>query len=85
LKCGTFHTKTEGYFMWQRDAELGGTPSAGAIESFGGGGGDGTLLPAWSCTYGVLNYTMLAVSKKDYFTLRNKYWRDERGMRSGFP
>ncbi len=82
---GTFHTKTEGYFMWQRDAELGGTPSAGAVGSFGGGGGDGVLLPGMSYTYGVLNYTMLAVSNKDYFTLRNEYWRDERGMRSGFP
>jgi hypothetical protein len=82
---GTFHTKTEGYFMWQHDAELGGTPSLGTPQFFGGGGGDGTLLPGTSFTYGVLNYTMLGISKKDYLTLRNEYWRDERGMRSGFP
>jgi hypothetical protein len=84
-ESGTFHTKTEAYFMWQRNAELGGTPSLGAPQQFGGGGGDGALLPGISYTYGVLNYTMLAVTKKDYFTLRNEYWRDERGMRSGFP
>ena len=79
------HTKTEGYFMWQRNAEVGGTPSAGPLQPFGGGGGDGALLPGVSYTYGLLNYTEFALSKKDYFTVRNEWWRDERGMRSGFP
>ena len=27
---------------------------------------------------------MFAVSKKDYFTFRNEWWRDEDGERSGF-
>lgn len=84
-ESGTLHTKTEAYLMWQRDAELGGTPSLGTPQFFGGGGGDGVLLPGISYAYGVLNYTMWAFSKQDYFTLRNEYWRDERGMRSGFP
>src|ERR1700680_836857 len=57
------HTKTEGYFMWQRNAELGGTPSLGAPQSFGGGGGDGTLLPGMSYAYGLLNFTMFAFTK----------------------
>ena len=26
------HTKTEGYFMWQQDAVVGGTPSAGPVR-----------------------------------------------------
>ena len=39
------HTKTEAYYMWQRDAELGGTPSAGPVQPFGGGGGDGIADP----------------------------------------
>jgi len=79
------HTATEAYFMWQRNAELGGTPSAGAPQSFGGGGGNGMLLPGTSLTYGVLNYTEFAFTKNDYICLRNEWWRDERGMRSGFP
>jgi Putative beta-barrel porin-2, OmpL-like. bbp2 len=77
-------TKTEAYFMWQRDGEVGGTPSLGPVQSFGGGGGDGVLLPGNSYAYGVLNYTMLAVSKDDYFTVRNEWYKDERGMRTGF-
>jgi hypothetical protein len=79
------HTKTEAYYMWQRDAELGGTPSAGPSKPFGGGGGDAPTLPGLSQTYGVLNYTMFGLTKQDYFTIRNEVYRDERGMRTGFP
>ena len=79
------HTKTEGYFMWQRNAELGGTPSLGPVEPYGGGGGDSPTIPGLSLTYGVLNYTMFAINKQDYITVRNEWWRDEKGMRSGFP
>jgi hypothetical protein len=38
-----------------------------------------------SFTYGVLNYTCVGLTKDDYITFRNEVWRDERGMRSGFP
>src|SRR5262249_42006005 len=79
------HTKLEAYYMWQFNAELGGTPSAGPPKPFGGGGGDGALLPGLSQAYGAVNYTMFELSKKSFLTLRNEWWRDERGMRSGFP
>jgi hypothetical protein len=79
------HTKTEAYFMWQHDAELGGTPSAGPLKPFGGGGGDGVLLPGTSFAYGAVNYTMFHLTKQTFLTVRNECWRDERGMRTGFP
>jgi hypothetical protein len=79
-----WHTKTEAYFMWQRDAVVGGTPSIGPVRSFGGGGGIGADIPGLSKTYGILNYTMYALSKRDFFTLRNEWWRDEQGERTGF-
>ena len=79
------HTKTEAYYMWERDAEIGGTPSAGPIRSYGGGGGDGVTIPGLSRSYGILNYTAFAVSKSDYFTLRNEWYRDETGYRLGAP
>jgi hypothetical protein len=78
------HTKTEAYYMWQRNAEVGGTPSLGPVEPWGGGGGDGVLLPGLSRAYGVLNYTMFGLGKRDYVTARNEWYRDERGMRTGF-
>jgi hypothetical protein len=80
-----FHTKTEGYFMWQRNAELGGTPTLGQPQFFAPSTGDNPTLPGLSLTYGFVNYTALALTKKDYITLRNEWWRDERGMRSGTP
>jgi hypothetical protein len=79
-----WHTKTEAYFMWQRDAVLGGTPSIGPVKSFGGGGGIGADIPGLSKTYGAVNYTMFAPTKRDFFTLRNEVWRDEQGERTGF-
>jgi len=79
------HTSTEGYFMWQRNAELGGTPSLGPVEPFGGGGGNGALLPGLSLAYGLVNFTEFALSKKDYISIRNEWYRDERGMRTGYP
>ena len=59
--------------MWQCDAEVGGTPSAGPVKPFGGGGGDGTLLPGFRMAYGVLNYTMFGITNRDYITVRNEW------------
>jgi Putative beta-barrel porin-2, OmpL-like. bbp2 len=78
------HTKTEAYFMWERDALVGGTPSLGPVQSFGGGGGAGALIPGWSHAYGYVNYTALEISKKDYITFRNEVWEDDTGFRAGF-
>ncbi len=77
-------TKTEGYFMWQKDAFVGGTPSAGPIESFGGGGGLGAFIPGWTYQFCVLNYTTIQLGKWDYITIRNEWWKDTDGERSGF-
>jgi hypothetical protein len=77
-------TATESYFMWQRNAVVGGTPSIGPVRSFGGGGGIGKDISGTTLTYGVLNYTMFGISKRDYLTVRNEFWRDEDGERSGF-
>ena len=71
--------------MWQQNAELGGTPSLGPSQSFAPAGSDNPTLPGLSQTYGVLNYTAYALSKSAYICVRNEWWRDERGMRSGFP
>lgn len=79
------HTKTEAYFMWQRNAVVGGTPSIGPAKSYGGGGGIGANIPGTTLTFGVVNYTMFETSKKSFITVRNEYWRDVDGERSGFP
>lgn len=79
-----FITKTEAYFMWERDAELGGTPTLGPPTSYAGGGSDNPTIPGWSHAWGVLNYTMLGISKMDFITFRNEFYRDETGFRTGY-
>jgi hypothetical protein len=80
-----FITKTEAYFMWQRDAVVGGTPSVGPVQPFGGGGGIGADIPGTTLTFGVLNYTEIQISRRDFITIRNEWWKDTDGERSGFP
>jgi len=78
-------TKTESYFMWQKDAVVGGSPSAGPVAPFGGGGGIGANIPGFTFTFGVLNYTEIQISRRDFITVRNEWWKDTDGERSGFP
>jgi Putative beta-barrel porin-2, OmpL-like. bbp2 len=78
-----FFTKTEAYLMWEHDAPVGGTPSLGPVQ-FGSGGGLGPTIPGTSLTYGVLNYTMFQLSKKDFLVLRNEWMKDENGTRYGY-
>jgi len=77
------HSKITGIYMWQQDAVVGGTPIIGSMSSFGGGGSKGATLSGFSSTYGLLNYTMVQIAPRDFITVRNEWWRDERGMRSG--
>jgi hypothetical protein len=78
-------TKTESYIMWQKDAVVGGTPSVGPVKPFGGGGGIGADIPGTTLTFGVLNYTTIQITKYDFITIRNEWWKDTDGERSGFP
>jgi Putative beta-barrel porin-2, OmpL-like. bbp2 len=77
-------TKQEAYFMWQNNAVIGGTPSIGPTQSFGGGGGIGATIPGTALAYGTVNYSMFKTSDKSFVTVRNEWWKDEDGMRSGF-
>jgi Putative beta-barrel porin-2, OmpL-like. bbp2 len=79
------HTKTEAYFMWQKDAVVGGTPSVGPPHSWGGGGGIGADIEGTTYTYGAVNYTMLQLSDTSFLTVRNEAIEDTDGARYGFP
>lgn len=77
-------TKTEAYYMYQFDAVVGGTPSNGPVRSFGGGGGIGRDIPGLTQDFGAVNFTILQLSKKDFVTFRNEYFKDTQGERSGY-
>jgi hypothetical protein len=80
-----WHMMTEGYYMWQRNGPLGGSFNDGPVESFGGGGGPGTIIPGFSDETGVVNYLQYEVGPKDYLSFRTDYLNDPYGQRYGFP
>lgn len=55
------------------------------MAPFGGGGGLGADIPGTTLTFGVLNYTLYQFSHKDFITIRNEWWRDTDGERTGYP
>lgn len=79
----SIHTATEGYYMFQRDAALGGTCNFGPVR-FGSGGGCGPIIPGVSGAIGIVNYTQFKTSSKSYVTIRNDFLNDLKGQRTGF-
>ena len=71
------HTKTEAYYHVAGGRRRGRNAESRRRRSFGGGGGLGKFLPGMSPAYGVLNYTMFGLSRRDYFTVRNEWYGDE--------
>jgi hypothetical protein len=78
------HTATEAYFIWQRDALMGGTVINGPPRSFFEAVGPGPLIPGISPDVGWVNYTMFMLSPRDYITVRNDILDDIKGERTGF-
>lgn len=80
----TFFTETEAYYIYQRDAALGGSCNFGPIRSFGGGGGCGPTLPGYSYSIGAVNYIEYKVKEKNFVTFRTDFLDDARGQFTGF-
>ncbi|HXQ73680.1 MAG TPA: outer membrane beta-barrel protein [Pyrinomonadaceae bacterium] len=82
---GTILTMTEAYYLYQRDALVGGSVISGPPRSFFTNVGAGAFLPGLSHTGGIVNYTAFKLSNKDFITLRLlDFIFDGRGQRSGF-
>ncbi len=80
----TLHMMTEAYYMWQRDARVGGTVIHGPAQSFFTGVGPGKYIPGLTNAVGIVNYFEIKVSAKDYFTIRNDFLNDPQGNRTGY-
>jgi hypothetical protein len=84
-KAGTILTTTEGYYIYQSGAYVGGTVNNGPPRSFDLETGPGAYLPGNSPAIGLVNYTVWKFSKHDFLTLRPlDYLNDVRGERTGF-
>ena len=73
---------TEAYYTYQRDVPAVGGPLPIEQNTFGAVCPPGQIrcfAPAWAA----VNYLNYKVSKTDYITLRNEYFDDEAGQRTG--
>ena len=77
------HMMTESYYIWEKNAALGGTAIYGPVH-YGQGGGIGPIIPGLSKAFAVLNYFQVLLSKKDYISIRNECLNDMNGSRTGF-
>jgi hypothetical protein len=80
-----FTTMTEQYFIWQRNALLGGTVTNGTPQPYFEGTGPGPLLHGLSTSYGIVNYTSYVLSDKALLVFRSDCLADFRGERTGIP
>lgn len=81
---GTVHMMTEVYYLWQKDALVGGTVIDGPAQDFYTGVGAGNLIPGTSKAVGAVNYFQIKFSAKDYLSVRNGYLSDPQGNRTGY-
>jgi hypothetical protein len=79
-----FLTATEVYYLYSKNAYLGGTFVDGT-SAFGTGGGGGAFLPGKSEAFGYVNYTEKQINKHDYLSFRTDLLFDQRGWRDAVP
>jgi hypothetical protein len=79
-----FHTLTEAYYDWERDALAGGSVTNGPSYPYFPFVGPGKYLPGLSDAFGCVNYTAYQTSDKSFICLRNDVLVDPRGWRTGF-
>jgi Putative beta-barrel porin-2, OmpL-like. bbp2 len=82
---GTFVTATEAYYIWQNRALVGGTVNFGPPRSWFRLTGPGAPIQGNAPAIGVVNYTAIKISKRNFITLRPiDYLVDVKGERTGF-
>ncbi len=84
-EAGTFFMSTEGYYIYQSGALVGGTVNNGPPRTFFTGTGPGAPIPGNAPAIGLVNYTEIKFSKHDFLSLRPiDFLVDKKGERTGF-
>jgi hypothetical protein len=82
---GTFFTSTEAYYIYQSHALVGGTVNNGPPRTFFTGTGAGAPITGNAPAVGVVNYTEIKLSKRDFLSLRPlDILVDKKGERTGY-
>src|ERR1700685_1275955 len=87
----SWHTDTEWWYMWERDVPnvnpAGAPAAAAALLETGANGAWCDSPQQLTCTapeQAVVNYVEKQFYKHDYFTIRNEFFNDAKGQRTGF-
>ena len=86
-KFPSLHTDTEWWYMWERDTPNVNNPAAAALLETNANGAvcDSELeLTCYAPEWAILNYVEKQFGKHDYLTIRNEYFDDMKGQRTGY-
>jgi hypothetical protein len=75
---------TEGYYMWQYHALVGGDVINGPAKWFYEGVGAGNPIPGAATATGLVNYFQILLNKASYISIRNDLLNDPQGNRTSF-
>ena len=85
-ETGTFLTSTEVYYLYQSHALVGGTVNNGPGHAWFEGVGPGSPIAGNAPAIGIVNYTEVKLSKRDFLSIRPlDILVDKKGERTGFP
>jgi hypothetical protein len=83
----SWHSATESWYQYEKDTPNVLNPAAAGLLETGANGAQcatATQITCFAPEWAVVNYVEKQISKHDYFTIRNEYFDDLRGQRTGF-
>lgn len=86
-KIGSWHTSTESWYQYERDTPNVNNPTGQTLVETNANGAVCNSIAQVTCfapEWAVVNYTEKQLSRHDYLSIRNEYFDDIRGQRTGF-
>ena len=83
----SWHMATESWYMYQKDVPNVNNPSAASMLQINANGAVCNSVQQLTCfapEWAILNYAEKGFSKRNYISIRNEYFDDIRGQRTGF-
>ena len=83
----SWHTASESWYMWEKNVPNANNPNASTLLVTGANGAicnSASELACYAPEWAMVNYLVKQFSAKDYLTIRNEYFNDIKGQRTGF-
>ena len=83
----SWHMATESWYMWEKNVPNVNNPNAASLLISGANGAicnSASELKCYAPEWAIVNYVEKQFSRKDYLTIRNEYFNDLKGQRTGF-